>query len=200
MAGSNLDYPQGLMPQRDQHGQTPEEIRWPLKQGIQTTAFATRIYEGQMVQFAATGWVKGLVSAADLTASGPSAGAIYGVAAEPYWGSAASTQTDLAVVPLRRGQRFVCQLNNTTSLANLHSVVQKNVDMTAYDDGNTISGRSIMEANAASLTSASQQFRIVDVLTQDGGKRLGPNAKVVVMPNFGGTALQTDEEIATGAV
>lgn len=192
MAGSNLDYPQGIQPQFAANGETPDAIRVPLKQGIQSTKYATNIYSGGMVWYAATGWIKPVSAAANLTGDP----GLYGVADEAYLGSAASTQTDLAVIPITEyKQRFVCQLNNTNTFTNVASLVGKNVNMTAYDDGNTISGRSIMEANAASLTSAAAQFRVVDVLTQDGGTRLGPNAKIVVTPS---ASIQLWSESVTG--
>lgn len=192
MAGSNVNFAMGLQPQFAMNGQSPPTIRLPLRQAVQTTKQATRIYRGQMVQFAGTGWVKGCASAADFT------NAVFGVAAEYYGGSASSTQTDIAVWKFHRGQHWLLQLNNTTALGNLFTVMDKGVNVTAIDDGNTNSGISTMVANAASIQAATaQQFDIKGVNKLSGGRKVGPYAQLIVEPNEVGGDIETWDELAT---
>jgi len=192
MAGTNVNFAMGLQPQFAANGQSPPTIRLPLKQSVSSVKQATAIYRGQMVQFAGTGWVKGCASAADFT------NAVFGVAAEYYAGSAASTQTDLAVWKFQRGQHWLIQLNNTTALGNLWTVMDKGVNVTAIDDGNTNSGISTMVANAASIQAdTARQFDIKGVNKLSGGRKVGPYAQLIVEPNEAGADIEVWDELGT---
>lgn len=191
MASTNLNFKMGLQPQYGAHDAAVPTRRLPTRLGIQSaTQAATKIYRGQPAYLAATGWLKPVASAADLTA----AGGVW-VAAEPFWGSN-STQTDLAVWRLQRGQGFMLQLNNTGNV-NISSLLQWNINLTGFTGGDTNSGISTIQGNAASASSASEEFRVVDILSPAGGKKLGPYAKVVVEPNWGGTAIVEWSEEST---
>lgn len=177
---ANQDWAFGMQPIRGPHGEAPKTTRLPLRQGIQSTAYSTPIYKGQIVLWGASGWVKANASGT------PHNDEIVGVSAAYYPGSS-STATDLPVWGPEHD--FVVQSDGGTTSTNKASYLMKNFDVTGAASGNTDTGYSGMELDFSSgeLTTATHTLQVHGFDLHPGDSVAAPNVNCIVkfLPGIG---------------
>lgn len=174
---ANKDWPSGLQPVIQLNGDAPVTTRFPLLQAVSSSKYSTLIYKGALVLWHNT---NNALKANAVTNSAT----VVGVAAEAYLGSAASTQTDLAVWEASK-HIFAIQSDNTTTTSSINTLRMKNAPVINQTLGNATNGLSKMELDFSGATSADNILKIIGHTGEIGESGTGANIKCLVRINFG---------------
>lgn len=157
----NQDWAYGLAPVYQIGGGAPVIKHYPLKQAVEgKTAYTTALFKGQVVGWADAGYV---VAKATIAAT-PGQANILGVCAEYYANSNVDWVRPDNHIAIWDGAEHVfriqCDAGADTN-HDLHTFIQRNFPITHIDDGSTVSGQSLGEADFSGVVDTTHVLRCI---------------------------------------